>query len=224
MDKIPLEVLKKSRLFKNITEENIAGMLKCISQGVKTYDKNEFIVRQHGPVEDFGVILSGSCQIVKDDYEGNRTIVNTIGAGDFFGEAIVFSSFKNSPVSILVKKKTDILWLSKNCVVNPCKNAHSFHNIFILNIIEIISNRNYALNKKLDVVSQRTIRDKLLTYFYNEVESSGKLTIVMPYTKSELAEFICVERTAMYRVLKQLEEEGVLTVDGNVVTILQERD
>ncbi|MFV0519343.1 MAG: Crp/Fnr family transcriptional regulator [Lachnospirales bacterium] len=221
MKNIPLDVLKKSRLFKNIEEENIIKMLKCISVGVKIYEKNEILVMQHEPLNNFGIILEGTCQIVKDDFEGIRTIVSTIGVGDFFGEAIVFSSFKDCPVSIVAKGRCKVLWLSKECVIKPCEKAHFFHNTFVLNILEIISNKNYSLNKKLDILSQRTIKDKLLVYFYSEAERNTQNKFNINYSKSDLAEFIGVERTAMYRVLKQLESENVIKIEGKSVTVLK---
>ncbi len=209
-----INLLKKSKIFKDLTTSQIEDVL--INTKTENFAKGEFVVLQHRPLKKFGILLDGNCQIIKEDFEGNRTIMHTLEAGNFFGESIVFTSFGISPVSIIVKKATTILWFDKEFIFD--KNNYNVK--LIQNISEIIANKNYVLNNKIDILSKRTIKEKLMAYFYNEVSKSDANYFILPFTKSDLAEYICVERTAMYRVLKTLCDENIIDIDKRKITIL----
>ncbi len=212
-----INVLQKSKLFKNFNTKDIQKILDNSKLQIQSFEKGEFVVLQHRPLKKFGILLDGNCQIIKEDIEGNRMIFDTLGAGNFFGEAIVLSSFNISPVSIIVKKNTTILWFEKDFLF---KNYNTFDIKLIENIMTVLANKNYILNNKINILSKRSIREKLLAYFHFEVQKNNSNHFVLPFTKSDLAEYICVERTAMYRVLKNLCDEGIISIDKRKITIL----
>ncbi|MFV0440788.1 MAG: Crp/Fnr family transcriptional regulator [Lachnospirales bacterium] len=218
LDKKYISAIKKSRIFKGIDVNNIEKVVKSLSLTTETYKKNTFIIKQHESINTFGLVIQGLCQIIKEDYEGNRTIVGELTEGGFFGEAIVFSDYKECPVSILSKKDTKVLWFSRDII---SKMTGDYEKQFIINIMEIIANKNVFLNKKIEIVTQRTIREKLLTYFNYELEKKKTNNFVLPFSKSDLAEYLCVERTSMYRVLKELCDDDTIEIDGKKITLLK---
>ena len=207
-----LEVLRKVKLFDGI-DKDLEAMLQCLGSEEKNYDRGEIILLTGQPVTTVGVILAGEVQIIQEDYYGNRSILTELSPSHIFGEAFASAGIKESPVTVLAKTNTTVLFLGIERIINTCPNSCIFHNRLIENLLKILARKNILLSNKNQLLSRRTIQDKVLSYLSMQAEKKGNLTFEIPFTRNELADFLCVDRSALSRVLSKLQKEGILEYD-----------
>lgn len=215
-----LPILKKSPLFAGIGEENLLAMLSCLSAAVKEYPKDSYIFHSKDEVHSVGIVLSGNVHIVKEDYWGNLLLINQLGAGQLFGEAFTCAQIPNIPVSVVAVSAAKILFINYKKIVVTCSSACTFHNRLIQNILKSVAAKNLALTQKMEHMSCRTTREKLLSYLSEQSLHTGSSIFEIPYNRQQLADYLCVDRSAMSAELGRMRDEGMLFFHKNKFTLL----
>ena len=204
-----VEILRKVKLFDAI-DDKLEDMLQCLGSEEKKYDRGEIILMTGQPVTSVGVVLSGEVQIIQEDYYGNRSILTELKPGQIFGEAFASAGIRESPVTILAKSNCRIMFLAIERIISTCPNSCIFHSQLMENLLKILARKNILLSSKNQLLSQRTIRDKVLSYLGLQAEKKGSLEFEIPFSRNELADFLCVDRSALSRVLSQLKKDGTI--------------
>lgn len=210
-----IENLKKSPLFKAIDQKDLAAVLKCLGAVTKHYDKSEHILGVGAKVIGVGILAEGSAQVIKEDAMGNRNILTELEPGDLFAETFVCAGINESPVTVVALEKTGVIFIQVEKIINICGNECSFHKQIISNLLKIIAQKNLNLNKKVDYLSLRTIREKLLEYLSQQQQHSKKNPFTIPLNRTALADYLCVDRSAMSRELGKMRDEGLLRFNRN---------
>lgn len=202
--------ISHSPLFATLTAEELPHMLFCLNARRKQYDAKQFILREEDAVDDVGIILEGVVQIITEDLFGNRSITAKLGQGDLFGEVIASSRTPCSPVSVVAQSDCEILLLRFSKITTPCVRACAFHARVIENMMGVLAERNLLMVRKLSILSQRTIRDKLLAYLSWQSQEKESHEFTIPFTREELADYLCVNRSALSREISAMADEGLL--------------
>ncbi len=208
-------LLKKVTIFENIDESQFDSLLGCLGGKTQEYNKNEVIFMAESRLTSVGIILSGSAQIVKEDIMGNRTIMSELSEGDMFGEAFACANIGQIPVTVLTTTGCKVLFIQFNRIVTTCSSACSFHTTLIKNMLQLIAQKNILLNNRMDILSQRTTREKLIAYLTMQMKKHGKNKFKIPFSRDELADFLCVNRSALSRELSNMRNENLLTFNKN---------
>lgn len=210
-----LNVMKTVALFRGIGELELLPLLSCLSANRAHYEKGQTILFSGDRIEQFGIVLSGQVQIVQDDYYGNRSILAEVSQGHLFGESFVYSEIKMLPVSVITSTESEVLFIDCHKLAAPCAKACDFHSRLIQNMLNIISMKNISLTQKIEFVSKRTTREKLLAYLSVEAKKAGSNHFSIPFNRQELADYLFVERSAMSAELSKLRDDGVLKYNKN---------
>ena len=213
------DVLTDSILFKNINEEQIIEILKLGTFNIKEYEKDEYIYYKEDTVKKFGILLSGKASIIKEDYWGNKNIVTNINKGDLFAE--IFSILNDEPlnVSVVSTENSSILFININNILNSKQNTEAI-NIFTKNILKIISKKTLMLNKKIEYLSKRNLRDKILSFLSDQAQLNGDKSFHIPFDRQQMADFLAVDRSALSRELSNLKKEGLIKYNKNHFTLI----
>ena len=158
-----LEIIGNSPLFAGIALEDVEAVLKCLQAQIKEYEKNELLLQSGSQMKRFGMILQGSVLIQKPDFEGNTVILTQVTPGELFGEAFACGSIP-AGVDIWVQEPTQILWLDYQKILSPCECVCSFHRMLMSNLVQILARRNIFLTGRIEHLSKRTLREKVLSY------------------------------------------------------------
>lgn len=204
------KILRQCLLFDGINDENLLPMLNCLGAEQKKYDKNQIIFAEGSIAERFGILLSGEAQIVRVDYYGNRSLVGRVGRGELFGEAFACAEVKNLPVDVIATEDCEVLLVDVKRVTQTCCNACEFHNRIIYNLMKIVAAKNLSFHRKLEIISGRTTRDKLMNYLLFEAKRAGSDSFEIPYDRQELADYLEVDRSGLSAEISKLRREGVL--------------
>ncbi len=204
-----LEIIKKSKLFENVKDVEMNELFKCLDVKVKSYDKGEFILTQGDEAKDIVLILTGRVHVISEDYWGNRTIFEDLKEGEIFGESFA-STREVLSVGMIAIEKTKVMLIDFTRIIQTCSESISVREIIIKNLLKIISGNNIILTKKIEHMSKRSTREKLLSYLSEQAKINKKSEFSIPFNRQELADYLSVERSAMSNELSKLRTEGIL--------------
>ena len=215
---------KGSTLFAGIEEESLRRLCTCLSAYERTYPQDSFVFRAGDEVRNVYFILSGRVHIVDEDFWGNRTIIETMVADTLFGEAYVFSGAKSHLVSVMAAEDSVILEMSPQNLFTTCSKECGCHAKLVRNTLGIVSRKVVRLTEKMGHIIRRTLREKLLSYLSRCARREKKKEFEIPYSRQQLADYLCVDRSALSHELSRLQREGVLCYNRNQFELLYEEE
>ncbi len=210
-----LDLLKKVSLFRDIETAEIKSLLTCLSAKTEYFKAKEAIFLAGDKAKFVGIVLSGQVQIVKEDFYGNKNIVASVETGQLFGEAFACADIKTMPVSVFAVEDCEIMLIDYKKIITTCPHNCSFHSKLIYNMLRIVANKNIMLSQKIEFISKRTTKEKLLAYLSSEAKKAGCKSFTIPYNRQELADYLSVDRSAMSAELCKLRDNGFLEFDKN---------
>lgn len=215
-----IKTLIRSPLFRDVSEKDIESMMGCLGATERKYRKNEVILLAGAKVSSIGIVVEGNAQITRDDAEGNRTILSEIDKSDMFAEAYVAAGYTEIPVTVIATSDCRIVWIPFNKIIGTCSSSCGFHKTLVQNMMRVIAIKNIFMNEKMRILSCKTTKEKLLTYLNDYSERVGKDKFKIPFSRSELADFLSVDRSAMSRELSRLRDEGYIRYNKNEFELL----
>ena len=216
-----LPILQKSNLFAGVAVEEIAAMLACLDGKLRTYKRGEYVLREGECLRHIMVLVEGELHIQRDDYWGNRTIVNRVAVGDMFGEAYVAREEPPLQNDVVAVEDSAVIFFDVRRVMTVCSSACRFHAMVVQNLVFAISEKNRALMQKLSHISRRSTREKLISYLSAEAKRQGSADFTIPFNRQELADFLSVDRSAMSAELGKMRDEGLLRFEKNRFRLLE---
>ncbi len=213
--------LRRTKLFSGVGEEDITSMLNCLNASVRQYNKNEYAFRQGEYIRNLMMLLEGRLYIQKEDYWGNLSILNEISPGEMFGEAYIAPDSGTLMNDVVAAADSTILLFDIERILSVCQTACPFHTQLLKNLFYSISYKNRVLVHKIDYMSQRTTREKLLSYLSDEAKKNNSRTFTIPFNRQQLADFLSVDRSAMSNELCKMRDEGLLAFHKNEFTIYE---
>ena len=212
----------KAPLFEGITPEERKSMLGCIGYHMATFRKGDIIAFEQENIRNVGIVLSGAVDMVKEDVWGNKVLVARMGKDEIFGESFAWGKNKQSAVTFVVSENAKVLVIPLDRVMHSCTNTCVCHRQLVENMVHIIADKNRDLIRKIEVISKRTIREKLLSYLSSQAQAQNARYFEIPLGRTELAEYLCVDRSALTRELVKMREDGLIDYDKNCVRILEQ--
>lgn len=209
-----------SPLFDHISQADRSAMLGCIGYHISAFQKGEIVAFDDEYIRHIGIVLSGSVDMIKEDLWGNKTMLVRMRKDELFGETFACGEDNLSVVTFIVSENAKILFLPFDRVMHSCSNVCSFHHQLIENMVHIIANKNRELMRKVEVISKKTLREKILAYLSIHAQISKSCCFDIPLGRVELAEFLCADRSALTRELVKMKDEGLIDYDRNRFRIL----
>ena len=185
----------------------------------KTFSKNEIITSYINKRNQFCILTSGNADLVRYDLSGNRTIVDHFSQGDIFGE-VFYTITTNNELLVEAREKCEVLFYIYDDIRSKCRNNCKFHQELSDDLPELILSKVTDLNTRIELLTKRSIRDKLLGYFSMISTRHLSKSITLPFSLTDLADFLSIDRSAMMRELKLLKEDGFIEKSGNRITLL----
>jgi CRP-like cAMP-binding protein len=207
-----------NNLFENISEKNKEKILKILEANTFTFKKNTTILSFLKKYNIIGFVEEGYIQIIETDYNGNKIIMEEVKENEIFGS--MFSSISNDECSIITKEDSKITIIEYSNIIQGNKTNYSFYHQFIFNLLNILSNKINEKNNHIEILTKKSIRNKLLEYFKIMSKKTGSKNIFLSLSFTELAEYLAIDRSAMSRELKNLKDEGFIEIKNKKITLL----
>ena len=215
-----IPVLKRTKLFSGVGEKDIASLLSCLGARKKEYKKGEYILREGEYISDIFILVEGKIHIQKDDYWGNRSILSVISVGEMFGEGYAAPESGALLNDVVAVEDSSVIFFDVKKILTTCSSACRFHNMIVQNMFFAISDKNRKLVQKLGHMSGRTTRAKLISYLSEEAKRQGSSTFTVPFNRQQLADYLCVDRSAMSNELCKMRDEGMIKFEKSRFELL----
>jgi len=208
------------RLFLHINPSELTRLLSCLSIRQVRYSRGETILREGASIDSIGVVLNGRVQILRNEYDGNRSIISSFGVGEVFGESFVCAGETVCPVGVVASEECDILFLPYAKMLRFCSKACGSHSQLLENMMKLLAEKNLHLSEKLAVASKRTIRDRVVRYLDGLSRESGQNIVEIPFSRGEFADYLYVDRSALSRELGRMERDQLISISGKTFQVL----
>ena len=212
---LPLKQLEQVGLFRGIAAAELEEMLRCLGGYTRAFREGEAIFLDSDTIRSVGVILRGAVRMTKEDPDGNRSLLALLRAGELFGETFACGSLHQSQVSFWAAADGEALFLPFSKALHTCSHACPFHQRLVENMVRSIGDKNVQLMEKIEVLSRKTLRDKILTCLRQQARQQGSRRFTLPFGRQELADYLCADRSALTRELGRMQAEGLLSFQKN---------
>ena len=206
-------------LFYDITDQEVEAMIHCFCMRRCQFQTGQTICTYGENAGEVGVLTRGEAELVRLDYGGNRTILERLETGGVFGESLAFTPLLGDCVEVVSDGGTEALFMEYSHIMKRCENACTHHSKLVQNMFRLVTEQTRQLSQRVEVLSRRSIRDKLMCWFQLRRLASGADSFTLPFTLSALADYISADRSAMMRELKRMKAEGLVEMDGRRVTL-----
>ncbi|SFG16217.1 Crp/Fnr family transcriptional regulator [Oribacterium sp. WCC10] len=210
---------KEIPLFSNINEMDLNQLFMCLRSYRQKYKKGENIIMEQDSVQYIGVVLSGMVHMLKDDIWGNQIMLGYMEPGDLIGESFAVQKVSESYVRFQAVKDSEIIFLAASSIIHNCPRQCGFHSQITQNMFQLMGEKNVQLMEKIEVSSKASLRDKILAYLSMLSQKQHSRYVESPLSRTELAEYLCANRSAMTRELGSMKEEGILDYDKNTYSL-----
>jgi len=207
-------------LFAGIRREDLGGMLGCTGYHTGSYRKGQVIAMEDEAISHIGIVLEGAVDMVKADIWGNSTMLARMGKAEMFGEIFACGEDTRSMVSFVAAEDSSILFIPFHKIMHTCSMACEFHQRLVENMVRIIAAKGRELMRKVEVVSQKTLREKIMTYLSQQAQLQDARYFAIPLGRQELADYLCADRSALSRELANMKADGLIDYDKNTFKIL----
>jgi len=215
-----LDILKKCPLFSRIADGDLEKMLVCLGAKIESFDRKYTILAEGSQAKYIGIMLSGTAQVIRIDYYGNRSILSEIRPGDVFAEAFACAEADTIPVTVIADDPCEVMLIDCRHILHTCSNNCGFHQQLIFNLMKDLATKTLLFHQKIEIAARRTTRDKLLTYLMFQAKKAGSSSFTIPFDRQELADYLDVDRSGLSAEISKLRKEGILESDKNRFTLL----
>lgn len=205
----------ESTLFEGLTDDEYARMTECFKTTLKAHRKGEEVAIPQGRV---GVVHRGRISVMKTDEDGVRTIFEQLASGGVFG-AMLGIAAADAGFFLVAEEDCEVLYVDYDHIMKRCPKACAYHSTIVRNLVRLMADKTQALSEHLEILSHRTTRDKLMAYFRMLAAKSRNPYFTLPFSQTNLADYLCVDRSAMLRELANMRREGLVEIDRRNVKL-----
>ena len=210
-------MVEKSRFYKNTDEKKLKKLLNSLQSNTLFYKSNQTIAYSIGNRKIIGIIEEGSANLIRYDYDGKRDIIEEMNEGEIFSDLSLSTS--NVELSVISTTDCKVTFIEYDDLIEEAKKSDTAL-VLVDNLIRLMANKLVKRNERIELLTTRSIRNKLLNYFELQAKKNNSKSFNLMYSYTDLADYLSVDRSAMMRELKNLKEDKLITDTNKKITIL----
>ncbi len=214
-----INLLEETSLFSSINPSQYELLLEQFDYRLECLNTNEEITKE---ITDIGILLSGSIKIYKENIDRNLTLVDEVKVGEVFGDVFACLNSNDSIYKIIADADATFILIPYNNLLAPTGYKDQF--TMLSNLMRLLARKNLLAERKLEILTKRSISDKILTFLSIQRDITGENTFVIPYSRTELSDYLCVDRSALSRELSNLMKSGLIKYKKNLFTLMTSYD
>ena len=205
-----LHIIRSAPLFSGVSDTELTAMLACLKAEKKSFPKEAFVLQAGDTAASIGLVLLGTVLVIQEDIWGNRNILSKAGPGQTFAAAYACAPGSRLNVSVVADTPITVLFLNVERILTVCPSACSCHSHMIRNLLGELAVKNLQFIEKLTHVGQRSTRSKIMSYLSAEAQRLGTYELDIPFSRQQLADYLCVERSGLSLELGKMKKDGLL--------------
>lgn len=209
-------------LFEGIEEEECRAMMDCFHISLRRFRAGQTIFEYGDDSDWIGILQKGRARLVRVDRDGGSVVLEQLGPDGVFGPLLAFPCAGADSVWLQCDEDCEAVFIPYDQVTKRCKKACQHHSRLVENLFGMMRQKAMALSERVEVLSRRTIREKLCAYFLLLSAKCGQREVCLPFSYSALGDFICADRSAMMRQLRQMKEEGLIRTEKRKIYLTED--
>lgn len=204
-------------LFEGVEREEMQDALRCLAAHERSYAQGEMILRAGDTAVRLGLVLSGSVHIIRYDAWGAQSILDSVGPGQIFAET--YACLQDEPLMVyaVAAERTEVLFLDVSGLTDD--GTCGFHGKILGNLLRLMARKNLMLTRKMNCITPRTIRARLLSYLSIQAAAHNASSFTIPFDRQQLADYLSVERSALSGELSRMRRDGLISYRKNQFTL-----
>lgn len=215
-----LAAMKKCPLFAALSPETVRRELLPLGQ-LAEYPRGAHILYPQDRLDRLGIVLSGRLQILHLFEDGGDSLSAVLGPGGVLGSDLVATESREAPYHAVAATAVRLLYLPAECVLAPGTLPESTRLEILARLLTLISQENMKKEYRFAILSRKGLRERILTYLTMQANKRHTPTVTIPFSREEMASYLCVNRSALSHQLSLLRAEGVLDFRKNRFTLLR---
>ncbi|MDQ0204999.1 Crp/Fnr family transcriptional regulator [Pectinatus haikarae] len=210
--------ISKTELFIGLTAVETEHVLSCSQAKIKNYQKGEYIYHSGNKIDTICIVLLGGVHIVYNDAWGNENILNRVTRGQMFAENNACSDeilFTNA----VAAETSTILFLYTEKLLYPCHAICAYHSKVIRNMFLSLGTENIKLKRKISHTTSRSLRQRIISFLSFQATEQKSFCFKINFNRQQLADYLCVDRSAMSNELSKMKKDGLINYEKNVFWI-----
>lgn len=212
--------MQEALIFKDISQDSIDAMIACFKPETRSFRRRETITVYSSELTNLCVLLRGNAHLYCMDSDGESVLLENYEANDIFGEMFAMP-YGELGYAVEADSDCEVMFIRFSCIYGRCPRACAHHSQLTRNLFELSAKKAQSLAMRINMISKRSLRRKLTAYFDYLREKTGSSSFEVETSLSQLAGFLCVDRTSMMRELKNMCDEGLIERRGRRITLLQ---
>lgn len=205
-----LPVMKQCGLFRGLSDEEILSLMPCFGANESAYARGDVLFQAGDPQQTVGLVLTGEIHVQKEDYAGNRFLINVLQKGDLFGEVSAFANLGQWANTVLAGSESRVLFMRVDRISKPCCRVCQAHQLLTENMLYLVANKALVMNSRINYLKMKGMREKLASFLLEQSAKMNNLTFNLSINREALADYLNVSRPSMSRELGRMKEEGIL--------------
>lgn len=213
--------LQNVELFKDISCQSIDAMMSCFAPDVRSFRKGETILVYEQEIKYLCVLLTGKAHLYCVDVDGEYTLLENYVPNDIFGEVF---TLPYSGLGYVAEADSDctVMFIKMSSIYGRCEKACEHHTKINSNLFKLTAKKAQMLALRINMISKKTVRQKLMSYFEYLEEKTQSRSFETELSLSQLANYLCVDRTSLMRELRLMRSEGIIASSGRRITLLEQ--
>lgn len=205
-----------SRLVRDIDESAFSHVCKCLKAKSLRLLNRETLLREDSPCNKIGVVIRGIVRLYRHGKDGRRSVLEDVLPGEVFGTTYAFRDSKELGVNASAVGDADVLLFDASSIMKPeCREICKAHMQFVRNLLSIMCHKTLQVKQKLRILSQRTIRARLMMYLRLVAKRLKTVEFNISFDRQSLADYLCVDRSALSAELSKLKSERLIEFEKN---------
>lgn len=198
-------------LFRDVSAEDVDKFIDATGATIKRVGKGARILDAYEENHNIGVIVEGEAQVLAEDRFGNETVSHNLERGAMLGSTSAI--MPQVPYDMAIEALTDVLvlWIPYKALLMVGPKLGRTHGLVMKNLLEAFCRKNVLMMQKIKILSQKTLRERLILYLLYKEQRQGKGKVHVP-GRVQLAKELECNRSALTREISAMHSEGMLYV------------
>lgn len=209
-----------SKLFKGIAFDEGVALMNRLGASTRKIRAGDHVFRTGCLKRNIGVLIDGSLEMFEIDADGRRSMIGVVKPPEGFAQVFAFADVERHPASVVALEDSKILVVPiERILPQPGSEIDAVHRKFIKNLLTEICNTAWTLRSRAFILSRRSTEEKLMTYLRQQMNATGSNSFTIPYNRQGLADFLCVDRSALSALMSRLAKRGLISYHKNAFTL-----
>lgn len=209
-----IDIIKCVPILKPVTDIEL-----LVSQGqikIKKYAKGETLYNQGCLCNSLDIVITGSLTAYSLTESGSSTIMFEFKKDSIIGANLLFATNNIYPLNIYCSSECSLIHIEKTAVEILLHNYD-----FVMSYVRSLSQNSLGLNHKIAMFSRKTLRQNIYEYLLQQSIAQHSQTVYLPFSKKEFADYLGVQRPSLFREIKKMQLDGIISIDNRKITILK---